>query len=433
MKKVRLEPSDWRFSAAIVGLIKYLNYSECNYELTEEYIEFEPAEVTKERYLIFAEEYFSTKMYHRKILDLLNKDNLTEEEIKAVNENLKGNTIMKKVFQKIKFTGENKEEIINLIEENRFSIIEETFVNGNSMYTNYCNTSSFFKEEKKACRVLGYYLDAPRKSKEASYGMNNKTFQSTDSRYFDFIPFAFTKTYTNVFINFSSDLKELIRVNSLIENENKLYSIFSKIEKTTEIILKNRNNDYFKTKFLRKKAIEIFDMITTNKKIADVVSKTIKIKYYNSFSDNSGYIILDEVVSKSILDNLRIDSLILYLLREENMSYNVSKLIKINRKLSLEDPEEEVYKIALKELYLIGAILKNGNILNPEIKKLIYNVFYQNKKETIENIFNIIEKAGKPLHCLPDLYENFEKNKNLLYFITKILKAIEEGGVKNGK
>mgnify|MGYP000980774711 len=55
---VKLEPSDWRFSAAIVGLLEYFEYIdtlETSYKVEDEYILYNSELITKENYLKFVE------------------------------------------------------------------------------------------------------------------------------------------------------------------------------------------------------------------------------------------------------------------------------------------------------------------------------------------------------------------------------------------
>ena len=49
-------PSDWRYSAAIVGLEKYLYNQNLEYEIKDEYFAFNQEDITRERFLEFAEE-----------------------------------------------------------------------------------------------------------------------------------------------------------------------------------------------------------------------------------------------------------------------------------------------------------------------------------------------------------------------------------------
>ena len=267
---VRIEASDWRWGASIVGLSKYFDYHQFKYIVKEEYIEFDQENITKEKYLQFVESFFKDKMHHKKVEDLLRNEKLTDQEIKLVNDKISVSpiAIMKKVMGKIKYDGDNKSKILNLISENRSEIIENTFREGKALYANFCNKGNLFEEEGKICRLNGYYVDKDKKMKALSFGANKKNFISQDSRYFDFIPFAFSKTRESFFINNNFTVKQLIGSNksdiSIDENVNvssllyKMKNSSKFIDYDVEVIKKDRDNDYYETIFIRKKAIEIF-------------------------------------------------------------------------------------------------------------------------------------------------------------------------------
>ena len=128
---VCLEPFDWRYSAAIVGLRKYLEWlgvdEEPNLIITEDTLEYNKKYLDKEDFLKFAEYYFKDDMHHIEIENKLKEKNPTEDQINIVNEKMKANTILKNKFKKIKFDGHNQDEIQNIIDQNREEIICETF------------------------------------------------------------------------------------------------------------------------------------------------------------------------------------------------------------------------------------------------------------------------------------------------------------------
>ena len=104
---VCLEPFDWRYSAAIVGLRKYLEWlgvdEEPNLIITEDTLEYNKKYLDKEDFLKFAEYYFKDDMHHIEIENKLKEKNPTEDQINIVNEKMKANTILKNKFKKIKF------------------------------------------------------------------------------------------------------------------------------------------------------------------------------------------------------------------------------------------------------------------------------------------------------------------------------------------
>ncbi|MBQ3422269.1 MAG: type I CRISPR-associated protein Cas8a1/Csx8, partial [Romboutsia sp.] len=136
-----LEPSDWRFSATIVGLIEYFDYHNIKYEIDDDSIMYNENDITEQRYLEFVESKYSEKLHHKLVESLLKQDEISEEQIKLVNDKLKANTIMKNKFSKIKFDGSNKAEILDIIDKNRSELIKETYRTKSDMYANYANTN----------------------------------------------------------------------------------------------------------------------------------------------------------------------------------------------------------------------------------------------------------------------------------------------------
>ena len=293
---VKLEPSDWRFSAAIVGLLEYFEYIdtlETSYKVEDEYILYNSELITKENYLKFVEKKYGENLHHKYVelnLEHYNQDNNENDNtyiIKSINEKLSGNTIMKKIFKKIKFDGTNRDEILSLVNKHREELILETFRNKSDMYKNYCNTNQLFNENQKYCRLVGYYIDAPKKGKSTGFGFNMSSFVGQDIQEFDFIPFAFINDRESLFINDNYEINRLTsakqvfqeKIKADIENlelENKYrgikYSLFKGIiessdfiEYDVEVIVKDRDKDYFETLYIRKQSIDILKKIHERK------------------------------------------------------------------------------------------------------------------------------------------------------------------------
>ena len=167
----KLEFSDWRFSAAAVGIIRYLKYHKLNY--STEYngrsdvllYNFDDIDISKneEKYYDFAEEYFKDKMHHKRLENLLNSEDFDGEKVK----NLKSfwNTIMKNTFKNDEISIKNKDNILLKISDNKLELIKKIFEGAKSMYSKFCNPSCMGKEKQKICRLLGYYVDQGRKTK----------------------------------------------------------------------------------------------------------------------------------------------------------------------------------------------------------------------------------------------------------------------------
>ena len=81
--KIKLEASDWRYSAAILGLIRYF---ECNnifdYEIKDDYIIYNKKDITKENYMNYIlEKYKNDNFAYTVLYDKLNKDDNELEEL----------------------------------------------------------------------------------------------------------------------------------------------------------------------------------------------------------------------------------------------------------------------------------------------------------------------------------------------------------------
>lgn len=223
----RTECIDWRYSAAILGLIKFFKFSDnmgygLKYDCDDDYIYYNMEDITEERFLRFAENYFRENMYHIFVENELKlKDEFTEDEVKTINESLLGNTILKKYFSKNKFNGNNKEEILGLIKQNKDEITKKIFKpiykRFNNCGVNLCPLT--YKKRKKAanpCRVLGYYEDIQRKLNSLSYNYNKDNLSSDDNVLFDFIPFGFVIGSDAIFINNNVSISHIEETNATL-------------------------------------------------------------------------------------------------------------------------------------------------------------------------------------------------------------------------
>ena len=103
----RIEPSDWRYSAAIVGMIRFFDDREIAYSFKGRYLYYNFEDIHNEEnnlegdknYLLFAEKWFSDKMHHNDLSRRLRQSEFTEEQISEINKKFSANTIMKKVFK----------------------------------------------------------------------------------------------------------------------------------------------------------------------------------------------------------------------------------------------------------------------------------------------------------------------------------------------
>lgn len=440
----RMETSDWRYSASIVGLIKYFDYIvskgydlESNlYEINHDVISYNSESITEEKYLLFAEYYFESAMHHRIIEQVLDNNEFTEEQIRLVNDKLKANVIMKKVFGEIKFTGENKAIILQKIKENRLLLIKETYRTGKSLYSNFANEDSMFVKNNNISRVRNYYTeDFPRKSKSISYNWDFRTYKFEDEKEFDFILFAFSKSYEAFFINNNYSIKQLYNTNNIVCNSDSPRStLFYEMKNSAdfidfdvEVITKNRDVDYFETLYIRKAAIKIFKAIKNY--------KAIKISYRVNDKDVR---YLEKEVTDSILNNIKIDYLIEMLLKPKqdtkkykypDYSYNIKILIEINTLIYGGDKMDKQMKSAYASAKRVIKEIPENKV-NGYKQKLISAITFKDYERFCEILLQLSSYSGIVFDFAYDLFADFDKNKNIAYTFINALN--KESNKDNG-
>jgi len=445
---VKLEPSDWRFSAAIVGLLEYFEYIdtlETSYKVEDEYILYNSELITKENYLKFVEKKYGENLHHKYVelnLEHYNQDNNENDNtyiIKSINEKLSGNTIMKKIFKKIKFDGTNRDEILSLVNKHREELILETFRNKSDMYKNYCNTNQLFNENQKYCRLVGYYIDAPKKGKSTGFGFNMSSFVGQDIQEFDFIPFAFINDRESLFINDNYEINRLTsakqvfqeKIKADIENlelENKYrgikYSLFKGIiessdfiEYDVEVIVKDRDKDYFETLYIRKQSIDILKKI--NERKIDYNSLCFSYKINDNY-----YIDIYKKVMECILNNTLLDVVIDLLLKEKKNYYTVYQLININDLIRGEKiMDDKIRKI----IHACANEVRNKipeNKLESYRQKLTSSIIFKDYDRVCQILLQLSGYSDVYFSFADELFMDFEKNKDIAYtFINALGKS----------
>lgn len=437
---VCLEPFDWRYSAAIVGLQKYLEWlgtEEPELIITEDTLEYNRKYLNKSEFLKFAEYYFKDDMHHIEIENKLKEKNPTEDQINIVNEKMKANTILKNKFKKIKFDGHNQDEIQNIIDQNREEIICETFRNKNNLYKNYCNPNQLFKDKQECCRLNGYYIDMPKKGKSISYAFDKSNYLGNDIPEFDFIPFAFSGCREKFFINDNVDLNRLQKTNNqwtrtvksqMEEAKQKNERVNTKrifidclieakdfLQSDIEIIAKKPERVYFETLYLRKESLEILKNMKSYYK-----AFCFSIKISDDYWINILNEVFDAVVNFTLLDNL-INKL-LKDSREGGNSYAISKLLKVNVEIKKGD---EKMKNTMKAAFACAKQIvdkKDGNkprVSDTKLKsyctKLINAIILDDYDQFQKILINLSNYAEVPCGFAYDLFEDFEGNKEIAY------------------
>lgn len=431
-----LEASDWRYSAAIVGLIRYLDYHDFDYEIEDDSICYNSEDISEDKYLEFVEGWYGEDLHHMVIENILPNDDVkdkqvTDEQMKIVNDKLSANTIMKKIFAKIRYDKTNAKEILDIIIKNRSEIIKETFRSKSNMYANFANTNQLLNQSQDYCRLLGYYIDTAKKGKSTGYKFNTNSFVGQDEKEFDFIPFAFEGNRESFFINDNYTINRLSNSNMILRNKVKEQTDGSKvqdirqilfesiieisdfIDRDVEVIYKDRDKGYFETLYIRKDSIEIFKNF-----------KSIGIEYKDLCTSHKVtdkyYINVNKEVTGSILNNVLLDNLIDVLLKEPNRRYLVSQLIKVNvlirRDKSMNDKLKGAYGSAKK----VAEALET-NKLDSYRQKLTSSIIFKDYDRVCQILLQLSNYSGVEFNFVYDLYDNFEDNKDLAYTFVNAL------------
>jgi CRISPR-associated protein Cst1 len=313
----------------------------------------------------------------------------------------------------------------------------------NKLYKKFSNISSFYKEKEKVCRLSGYYIDKGRKIKSLSYNRNKNSFMYEDDIIFDFIPFAFSKTRESLFINNNYTIDQLVRTNKHdidSDDEKKYYAkLFSNTKKASsfidyevEIILKDENEEFFKTLYIRNEAIEIFKKIDND--LADCLYKNVRVN--NSVNEANNWFSMGKFIINSILNDIKLDNIINYMLKNKfDHKYLVSRLIRVNVYIydNIYDSEEGIMKNGQKAAYAAAlevrkALAGKKNKIDAYEKRLISAISLRDYNKVQEILLHLSSYTQVRMNFLIDIFEDFEKNKNLVYTFINVLGNKTNGG-----
>lgn len=443
-----LQPTDWRFAAAVVGLCKYFDYFGIDYkvlydveEKPDNYIHgfdgiiYKSEDITEEKYLEFAENYFEKYMTHKNILNILESQEFSEEQIKLVNDLVKSKTVLKGLFDKIKFDGTNKDIFISTIEENRAEIIKNIFKNGNNLYKNYCNERLIFTEDNSTCRLRGYNVDKDRKTSNLGFCFSKESFESNDILEFDFIPFAFSNSdmRETYFVNNNFSVKSLTQTNYAFSNQlsstenkddkNKLMLVLQNskdyISYDVEIISKSQDKAYYETFFVRLERL---------KKLRELSGKSLN--FVKKINDDYWFILEKEVYMRC-LNNVLLDDVILMMLKfyfDDNavkgyIKSRTDMLIDINVSWKGNDIMDEI-KSAKSCGFLTSKKLiemKSSNKINSYKQKIISALCAHDYDRAKEIILSLSAYVGMEFSFFYTFLENAEENKDLAFAFASAL------------
>lgn len=443
-----LQPTDWRFAAAVVGLCKYFDYFGIVYkvlydveEKPDNYIHgfdgiiYKSEDITEEKYLEFAENYFEKYMTHKNILNILESQEFSEEQVKLVNDLVKSKTVLKGLFDKIKFDGTNKDIFISTIEENRAEIIKNIFKNGNNLYKNYCNERLIFTEDNSTCRLRGYNVDKDRKTSNLGFCFSKESFESNDILEFDFIPFAFSNSdmRETYFVNNNFSVKSLTQTNYAFSNQlsstenkddkNKLMLVLQNskdyISYDVEIISKSQDKAYYETFFVRLERL---------KKLRELSGKSLN--FVKKINDDYWFNLEKEVYMRC-LNNVLLDDVILMMLKfyfDDNavkgyIKSRTDMLIDINVSWKGNDIMDEI-KSAKSCGFLTSKKLiemKSSNKINSYKQKIISALCAHDYDRAKEIILSLSAYVGMEFSFFYTFLENAEENKDLAFAFASAL------------
>lgn len=443
-----LQPTDWRFAAAVVGLCKYFDYFGIVYkvlydveEKPDNYIHgfdgiiYKSEDITEEKYLEFAENYFEKYMTHINILNILESQEFSEEQIKLVNDLVKSKTVLKGLFDKIKFDGTNKDIFISTIEENRAEIIKNIFKNGNNLYKNYCNERLIFTEDNSTCRLRGYNVDKDRKTSNLGFCFSKESFESNDILEFDFIPFAFSNSdmRETYFVNNNFSIKSLTQTNYAFSNQlsntenkddkNKLMLVLQNskdyISYDVEIISKSQDKAYYETFFVRLERL---------KKLRELSGKSLN--FVKKINDDYWFNLEKEVYMRC-LNNVLLDDVILMMLKfyfDDNavkgyIKSRTDMLIDINVSWKGNEIMDEI-KSAKSCGFLTSKKLiemKSSNKINSYKQKIISALCAHDYDRAKEIILSLSAYVGMEFSFFYTFLENAEENKDLAFAFASAL------------
>lgn len=452
-----LQPTDWRFAAAVVGLCEYFDYFGIVYkvlydveEKPDNYIHgfdgiiYKSEDITEEKYLEFAENYFEKYMTHKNILNILEIQEFSEEQIKLVNDLVKSKTVLKGLFDKIKFDGTNKDIFISTIEENRAEIIKNIFKNGNNLYKNYCNERLIFTEDNSTCRLRGYNVDKDRKTSNLGFCFSKESFESNDILEFDFIPFAFSNSdmRETYFVNNNFSVKSLTQINYAFSNQlsstenkddkNKLMLVLQNskdyISYDVEIISKSQDKAYYETFFVRLERL---------KKLRELSGKSLN--FVKKINDDYWFNLEKEVYMRC-LNNVLLDDVILMMLKfyfDDNAGKGYIKsrtdmLIDINVSWKGNEIMDEI-KSAKSCGFLTSKKLiemKSSNKINSYKQKIISALCAHDYDRAKEIILSLSAYVGMEFSFFYTFLENAEENKDLAFAFAS---ALTETNSKNSE
>lgn len=468
-----LQPTEWRYSASVLGLKRYLDsmsgYEEEKYLLLSKLKEkgitltlpeeinpifgfdgilYNSKDITEESYLAFVEKEFASEMTHLKILDNIRKykdiddEKAKQQALKDINELIKSKSVLKSLLKE-KFDGTNGAYFEDIIAKNRAKITEDIYSNSPKMYKGFIGLKKskkikiLFDNVKPHARLQNYTVDEGRKTRYLGYGFDKDTFVGEDIPEFDFIPFAFTKTYESYFVNNNFSIKDLERTNrqfqeNIHNNEEdkssstKLYKALKNAESyinyDVEIIIKPRDKEQYQTLFVRAERLKALHEL-----------KYDNLKFYYKINDDF-YFNLENEVYERCLNDVLLNDVIEFMLKlsvkQQADDINtgmtrikIDKIIHINEKWRGVSDMTDIDRARATGFYVSQQFVKdkNENKLNSYKQKLISSIVAHDYSRMNEILLSLSSYINQELGFAYPLFENPEENIGLAYAFANAL------------
>lgn len=443
-----IQLTEWRFSAATYGLVKYFEFNNFDFKLLEDCSEKPPEaikgfdgvlyhseDITKEHYLKFVEKYFESDMTHITILKLLEAEEFDDELKKRINELAGSKTILKSVFGKEKFNGSNKDYFIEKINENRLAIIESIFKYGKNLYSNYSNPNLICTESNPHCRLSGYSVDEGRKTRFLGFCFSKDSYCGNDIQEFDFIPFAFSNSnmYETFFINNNFTVKTLLETNGWLKKQlsnsdkkdsrERLFTVLKNagdfLDFDVEIISKVRDESFYKTLFIR------YENLRYIKSLSDK-----NLSFYLKISDNY-YFNLEKTVYEYCLNNVVLDELIVKMLKayfmdgvnRESAKFRTNTLIDLNVSWKGNENMNEVQNARKIGFLVSQKLIESGkkNKINSYRQKITSALVAHDYDRVKEVLLSLSSYVDIEFNFFYKFLENAEENKDIVFSFTSAL------------
>ena len=451
---VKIEASDWRYSAAIVGLHKFISVVAPTYDLhqfdNEDYIIYDPNLITKENYTKFLLHFYGDEFRVLKYRASVLNSPSDEESVKRVKAEEKTLPACFKKMGVESFDGANGERIAAIIDANKDELIFESFNKMFGGYDDFCsagekaNPSRLLSPaaEKKSeinNRIHGFSVDTSRKWTFLSWCNDKKTINAEDCIEFDFIPFGFSKNLSNgrhMFINDNFSIETLISANNFLDTSSSATIALATYLKTialnnvrynVQVISKSKESQY-QNIYISPATLDVFEAMS---KVPNI-SNLEYFKFHDAADRWFTYeTILDYLITGKNLDEIIIST---FKLKSDDFAkkHELLHLVILVNDIFYRGGKNlmnERIEQAKKTGHAVANKLEENKV-NAYRHKLTSAVATNNQKMVFDILIQLQNYSDITIPFLFYLLDDYNENVNLLYAFMAALKKYskkEEG------